>query len=150
MPQSLSRLLIHIVFSTKNRVPFLQAEVRGELHRYLATVLLNHECPALEVGGASDHVHLLVSLGRTDTVAKIVELLKTSSSKWLKTKGGDLERFFWQAGYGAFSVSQSEAEKVAAYIRDQERHHEKLTFQEEYRRFLVKHGIEFDEMYVWD
>jgi REP element-mobilizing transposase RayT len=138
------------VFSTKNRVPSLSPAVREELHLYLATVLRNHDCSALEVGGTADHVHLLFGLSRKMSVAKTVEVLKTSSSKWLKTKGAELSEFFWQSGYGAFSVSQSEADRVVLYIREQETHHEKLSFQEEYRRFLAKHQIDFDEAYMWD
>jgi putative transposase len=150
MPQSLSRLWIHLIFSTKNRLPTIKPAIQGELHLYLAAILRNDSCPALEVGGARDHVHLLFGLARTASVATLVKELKASSSRWLKTKSAGASDFAWQSGYGAFSVSQSEVDRVAAYIRDQGRHHETLTFEEEYRRLLMKHQIAFDEAHVWD
>ncbi len=149
MPQSLSRVLVHLIFSTKHRVPALSTAVRPELHAYLVGILKAMDCPALQVGGAGDHVHLFFGMSRTRSTAQAVETLKTSSSKWIKTKGSFAD-FHWQAGYGAFSVSQSDAESVVAYIRDQETHHQKLTFQEEYRRFLACYQVAYDERYVWD
>ena len=150
MPQSLSRVLVHVIFSTKQRVPALSPEVRPELHAYFVGILKGIECPALHVGGAEDHVHLFFGLSRTRSIAEAVETLKTSSSKWIKTKGASLNDFHWQAGYGAFSVSQSDADSVVAYIRNQEKHHHKMTFQEEYRRFLERYQVAYDERYVWD
>ena len=150
MPQSLARVLVHLVFSTKNRVPVLTPEIREELHPYLAVVLTNDGCPSLQVGGVEDHVHLLFALSRTRTIAEVVENVKTSSSKWLKTKWKALAEFHWQSGYGAFSVSRSQTDEVIDYIRRQEEHHKSRTFQQEYRRFLELHGIEYDEHYVWD
>ena len=113
-------------------------------------MLKNDGCPSLQVGGVEDHVHLLFALSRTRTVAQVVENLKTSSSKWLKTKSPALADFHWQNGYGAFSVGRSEVDTVIDYIRHQEEHHHTATFQEEYRRFLAEHEIEYDERYVWD
>src|SRR6476661_486139 len=136
MPQSLSRILVHLIFSTKNRGPVLTPEIRAELQPYLAVVLREDDCPPLQVGGVEDHVHLLFGLSRTRTVAQVVENVKTSSSKWIKTKGPAFTEFHWQAGYGVFSVSQSNADAVIQYIQSQEEHHRKMTFQEEYRRFL--------------
>ena len=150
MPQSLSRVLVHLVFSTKNRVPLLIPAIRAELHPYLAVVLKNDNCPSLQVGGVEDHVHLLFALSRTRSMAQVVENVKTSSSKWLKTKSPFLADFHWQNGYGIFSVGRSEVDGLIHYIRHQEEHHRTATFQEEYRRFLVEHQIEFDERYVWD
>jgi putative transposase len=150
MPQSLSRVLVHLVFSTKNRAPVLAPELRAELYPYLATVLRDNDCPPLQVGGVEDHIHLLFGLSRTAAIAKVVEIVKTSSSKWLKTKGPTLASFHWQAGYGAFSISQSHADSVLAYIRDQERHHHQATFQDEYRALLARYQIAYDERYVWD
>jgi putative transposase len=150
MPQSLSRVLVHLVFSTKNREPLLSPALQHELHPYLAGTLDQIDCPSLQVGGVADHVHLLFGLSRTRTIASVAEAVKTSSSKWLKTKDARLSAFHWQTGYGSFSVSQSEADKVVAYIRNQEHHHRKMTFQDEYRRFLELHRVEFDERYVWD
>jgi REP element-mobilizing transposase RayT len=150
MPQSLSRILIHLVFSTKNRECVLTPTIQTELHPYLAGMLDNLQCPSLRVGGVQDHVHLFFGLSRTRTIAEVVETVKTSSSKWIKTKGAAFADFHWQSGYGAFSVSQSDAETVAAYIRNQAQHHQKMTFQEEYRRLLERYQVAFDENYVWD
>jgi putative transposase len=150
MPQSLSRILIHLIFSTKNRERILAPAIQTELHPYLAGVLDNIECPPLRVGGVEDHVHLLFGLSRTRAVADVVEKVKTSSSKWIKSQGAAFASFHWQSGYGAFSVSQSDADAVVAYIRNQAKHHQKMTFQEEYRRLLERYRITFDEKYVWD
>jgi REP element-mobilizing transposase RayT len=150
MPQSLARVLVHLVFSTKNRVPVLTPEIRGELHPYLSVVLNNDGCPSLRVGGVEDHVHLLFALSRTRTISQIVENVKTSSSKWLKTKGSALADFRWQNGYGIFSVSQSNVDEVVDYILRQEEHHKQMTFQEELRRFFERHEVVYDERYVWD
>jgi REP element-mobilizing transposase RayT len=150
MPQSLSRILIHLVFSTKNCEPILTPAVQSELHPYLAGTLDNIGCPSLQVGGVEDHVHLLFGLSRTRTVAEVVETVKTSSSKWIKFKGAAWEDFHWQSGYGAFSVSQSGADLVVDYIRNQAQHHRTMTFQEEYRRLLERYQVAFDEKYVWD
>ncbi|MBL9145564.1 MAG: IS200/IS605 family transposase [Verrucomicrobiaceae bacterium] len=150
MPQSLSRILVHLVFSTKHRQPNLSPEIQRELHPYLAGVLDNIDCPSLRIGGVDDHVHLFFGLSRTMTIAEVVEKVKTSSSKWLKTKSPVLSDFHWQQGYGAFSVSQSDADAVIAYVRDQARHHQKMTFQDEYRTLLEKYQMPYDEKYVWD
>lgn len=150
MPQSLSQLYVHLIFSTKHREPMLLAPVRTELHAYLAAVLNNQECPALRVGGMSDHVHALFRLSKNLSLAKIVEELKTNSSKWVKTQGRALANFHWQGGYGAFSVSSSDLEEVVEYIAHQESHHRVVSFQEEFRRLMDAHGIAYDERYVWD
>jgi REP element-mobilizing transposase RayT len=150
MPQSLSRILIHLAFSTKNRERILTPTIQTELHPYLAVTLDNIECPSLQVGGVEDHVHLFFGLSRTRTIAEVVETVKTSSSKWIKTKGASFAEFYWQSGYGAFSVSQSDADTVVTYIRNQAQHHQKMTFQDEYRRLLERYHVAFDEKYVWD
>lgn len=150
MPQSLSRLLTHLVFSTKHRTPCLTPDIQQELHPYLAGVLDNIQCPALRVGGVEDHVHLFFGLSRTMSISEVVEKVKTSSSKWLKTKSPALGEFNWQQGYGAFSVSQSDAEAVIAYVCDQAKHHQKMTFQDEYRKLLERYRVPFDEKFVWD
>ena len=125
MPQSLSCILIHLVFSTKNRERVLTPPIQSELHPYLAGTLDNIECPSLQAGGVEDHVHLFFGLSRTRTIADVVETVKTSSSKWIKTKGVELTNFHWQSGYGAFSVSVSQVGRVRQYINDQIKHHEK-------------------------
>jgi REP element-mobilizing transposase RayT len=150
MPQSLSLLIVHLVFSTKDRAPSIPASVRPALHAYLATVARNAECPCYRVGGVADHVHLAIRLARTVTIAHLVEELKTSSSKWMKTQAPTLASFCWQRGYGDFSVGPTKLNDLLAYIDNQEEHHRTRTFQEEYRAFLAKYGVEFDERYVGD
>ena len=150
MPQSLSFLLVHIVFSTKDRAPVLDAPVRPDLHAYLATVARGADCECYRVGGVADHVHLAARHSRTVTTAKLVEELKTSSSKWLKTQSPALATFGWQRGYSAFSVRPSDLNALRHYIDTQEQHHRTKSFQDESRAFLTKYGIEFDERYGWD
>jgi REP element-mobilizing transposase RayT len=150
MPQSLSNVIIHAIFSTKDRVPLIAAAVRPSLHAYLATVARNAGCECYRAGGVSDHVHLALRLARTITMAALIEELKTSSSKWLKTQSPTLAAFAWQRGYGAFSLSPKDLDALLAYIDNQEKHHCTRTFQEEYRAVLTKYGIKFDERYVWD
>jgi putative transposase len=150
MPQSLSQLYVHLAFSTKRREPLLLAPLRAQMHPYLATVLTNSGSPAIKVGGTSDHVHALFRLSKNASLAEIVEEIKTSSSKWIKTKGRAMASFHWQSGYGGFSVSPADVEEVAEYITQQEAHHRAVSFQEEYRKLLESHGIEYDERYAWD
>jgi putative transposase len=150
MPQSLSLVVVHIIFSTKDRFPCLDPSTRPRLHAYLATVARNSKCEGYRVGGTGDHVHLAVRLSRTTTIAGLIEELKTSSSKWLKMQRPELRRFAWQRGYGAFSVGQNELEDLVTYIANQEEHHKVRTFQEEYLALLKKYGVQYDERYVWD
>ena len=151
MPQSLSNVLLHIVFSTKHRRPFLELpEVQDVMTGYLVGTLRNLKCPSLIVGVVEDHVHILCNLARTITIAKLIAELKASSSGRIKEEASALRSFYWQNGYGAFSVSQSNVESVKQYIASQEEHHRKMTFQEEFRLLLRRHNIEFDERYVWD
>jgi putative transposase len=150
MPQSLSNILVHIVFGTKNRVSHFDTEIAKELHLYLATVARNTGSDCLLVGGVTDHVHLAIRLSRTATVAKLVETLKTASTKWLKAKCPNLATFAWQCGYGAVSRSPGELQGLLRYISGQEEHHRTVSFEEEYRALLMENGIEFDERYMWD
>ena len=151
MPQSLAQVWLHVIFSTKNRCTFLQEKAfREEMFRMLAHYVSDCGCISASVGGWVDHVHLLVGISRTTTIAKLVETLKIETSKWAKDAKNGSGSFAWQSGYGAFSVSHSNASRVDQYIRDQATHHQKLTFQEEYRRICQKHGLEIDERYVWD
>lgn len=150
MPQSLARLHIHLVFSTKGRAPVLSDEIREALHRYMAVVLQNLGCPAVLINSVEDHVHLLFDLARTVPISKAVEEVKKASSKWLKAQATAFSHFSWQAGYGVFAVSESNVEAVRGYIANQREHHRTKTFQEEYRQFLERHRIAFDERYVWD
>ncbi len=150
MPQSLSSILIHLVFSTKNREPFITPAIESELHPYMATIFREHNSPSLIIDGTKDHVHTLFALGRTITIADLVEEVKTGSSKWIKTKGREFRNFHWQKGYGAFSIGQSNVAALKRYIRNQKHHHRHVSFQDEYRDFLKRYEIEFDERYVWD
>ena len=150
MPQSLANVLVHLVFSTKERRPLLRDDVRSKLHAYIIGILENHGSPSLETNSVADHIHILFSLSRTITIAKIVEEVKTGSSSWLKTQGDDYRNFHWQNGYGAFSIGQSQMEEVKKYIANQPEHHRKISFQDEYRKFLERYQIQYDERYVWD
>ena len=151
MPQSLAKILVHTVFSTKDRRPFLRDKsLRDELHRYMGGILTNHDCQPISIGGVEDHVHILSMLSRTCEAAEMVKEVKRSSSLWLKTKNPDLSDFAWQNGYGIFSIGQSQVETVQDYIAGQEEHHRKVSFQDEFREFLRRYEIEFDERYVWD
>ena len=151
MPQSLSAVYLHLVFSTKERRPFLrEQEVRGQMHAQLGGISKTLDCPPILVGGVGDHVHILARLGRVITQADWVKELKRVSNIWIKEKGRAYADFAWQSGYAAFSVSFSSVERVKEYIDGQEAHHAKVSFQDEVRTLLRKHQIEWDEKYVWD
>jgi len=150
MPQSLSNILLHVVFSTRNRQPFITSEVRPRLHAYLATVVRNMDMEYYRVGGVEDHVHLAIRLSRTVDPAKLVEKIKSSSSAWMKDFGPEFAQFTWQRGYGVFSLRATDREELCRYIDGQAEHHRKVTFQEEYRALLKEFGIEYDERYMWD
>jgi len=150
MPQSLSKVVVHIIFSTKNREPWLDARVRPRMHAYLATICRDLGADFVNAGGVADHVHIVTTLPRTLSQAELIEQLKKTSSKWIKTLGTRHRGFAWQRGYGAFSVSPSQIDSVLQYINGQEEHHRTRTFQEEYRELLRKHGVIFDERYLWD
>jgi putative transposase len=149
MSQSLALVLVHFIFSTKERMPFLQsAELRADTHSYLGGILCNLGCQPIQIGGVADHVHLLAGLSRNVSIAELIKELKTGSSKKIKATGPT--HFGWQTGYGAFSVSQSAKDSVIYYIANQEAHHRKISFQDELRALLKKHRLAFDERYLWD
>ena len=151
MPQSLSIVYIHLVFSTKERRPFLRDKpARDSLHGYLGGISKNLDCPPILIGGVEDHVHLLCRFARTITQAEWVKELKRVSNGWLKEQGSEYADFEWQGGYADFSVSKSNLEQVKRYIANQEEHHRKMGFQEELRELLRRHQQEWDERYVWD
>ncbi len=151
MSQSLAKILVHTVFSTKERRPFLRdAALREELHRYLGGILNHLDCQPVIVGGIEDHVHLLSSLSRTCQVAEMVKELKRGSSLWIKERARTMSDFAWQNGYGIFSVSLSRIEAVQRYIAEQAQRHRKLSFQDEFRQLLKRHRIAYDERYLWD
>jgi REP element-mobilizing transposase RayT len=148
MSQSLSSILVHLVFSTKHREPLISPEMQPELYKYLGAIFRAAKSSSLSIGGYTDHVHILFALARTTPVASIVEEVKVASSRWLKTKG--VQNFHWQSGYGAFSIGQSNVLALQNYIARQHQHHQRLSFQDEYRAFLMKYRVRFDEKYVWD
>ncbi len=150
MGQSLVQIYVHIVFSTKQRRPFLaDTENRERMHAYLAGIYKNQNSPALIVGGVEDHVHLLCRLGKTMDVSRLLLESKKDSSAWAKTELS-IPNFYWQTGYGAFSISPSHVEQLKSYVAKQEVHHQKESFQDEFRRLCAKYGVEIDERYVWD
>ncbi|MCG3157095.1 MAG: hypothetical protein DKINENOH_03726 [bacterium] len=150
MPQSLANIPVHCIWSTKHREPFIRPEIEKELFSYMAAIFREYESPALTINGTEDHVHALIILSRKITVAKVIEEVKKSSSKWIKTKDAFYKNFYWQNGYAALGIGQSNIEALKKYIADQKEHHRKKTFQEEYIAFLKKYNIEYDERYVWD
>ena len=150
MPQSLSNILLHLVFSTKKREPLLYPEIEPELYAYIASIHKSMDCPLLKIGGTDNHLHILCRLERVVTVSKLLEEVKKSSSKWIKNKDKCLAEFSWQAGYGAFSIGMSNAPALENYIERQKIHHQQVCFEEEYRALLTKYRVEWDEKYVWD
>ena len=148
--QSLSNIVVHLVFSTKGRRQLLRDEERGELHAYITGVLKNHESPLIEIHSVRDHIHILFAQSKNHVPAKIVEQIKTASSVWIKGKHQWYSDFAWQAGYGEFSVSPMHVDAVREYIRSQAEHHAKEDFQTEYRRFCEKNDKPLDERYAWD
>jgi len=150
MGQSLVKNYVHIVFSTKYREPLIFPPYDKELHSYLGRICTELECPALKIGGYTDHIHILCRLSKKISLMKLIEIIKSQSSKWMKTKGESLKNFYWQNGYGAFSVDPGGVNRVIAYIDTQYEHHTNKTFQKEYKTLLKKHKVEFNERYVWD
>jgi putative transposase len=150
MSQSLVKILIHLVYSTKHRQPWSTKTHREALFAYQAGIYKEWDSPALAIGGMDDHVHALFVLSKNHPLKKIVEEVKKGSSKWAKIEGPKNADFYWQAGYAAFSVSQSNLDEVKKYIVNQEEHHRRMTFQDELRALYNRHGIAFDERYVWD
>ena len=148
MPQSLAKIYIHLIFSTKNCEPLLRKDDLSELYRYIGGALNDISCPVVIVGGTTDHTHILFILNRTSTVADVAEQVKRSSSKWLKVRWSYYNAFAWQGGYGAFSVSQSKVDTVRRYIEHQEEHHMKLSFKDELRTFLHEYGVDYNEAYL--
>lgn len=150
MPQSLAKIIVHIVFSTKHHAPFLTDDVRQELFAYMAGILKELDAAPILINGTEDHVHVLCQLPRNHAPSTIIQKIKSASSRWIKTKSPQLEHFQWQSGYGIFSVSQSHADSVKRYITNQQTHHKTLSFKDEFRRFLDKYKVQYDERYVWD
>ena len=150
MGQSLVQNYLHIIWSTKNREPLTIPGIEESLHAYLAGICSQQDSPAFKVGGYNNHIHILCLLSKNIPVSKLMENIKRGSSKWVKTKGSQFSNFYWQDGYGAFSVSPSILDRVVAYIENQHEHHKNKTFKDEFRLFLQKYKIDYDERYVWD
>ena len=150
MSQSLSDILIHVVFSTKERRPMIRPEIEEELYRYISALCRDAKSPVIRIGGVADHLHILLSLARTISASDLIVSIKANSSRWIKTKGEFYRIFSWQNGYGAFSVSQSMRARVVNYIAQQKEHHQKISFKEEFLMMLQKANIEFDERFLWD
>jgi putative transposase len=150
MPQSLSRVYVHLTFSTKNRVPIIDPGIRDRLFDYLGGICKGLECNPLQVGGYNNHVHILCLLSRKIAQMDLLEEVKKRSSKWIKTIDEKYANFYWQDGYGIFSVNPKETDVVVNYIKNQEEHHKHVSFQEEFLAFLKKYGVDYDERYVWD
>ncbi|HUH26732.1 IS200/IS605 family transposase [Gelidibacter sp.] len=150
MPQSIAYNYSHITFSTKDRFPFIDEEIQNELFQYIGGICKNMDFKPVIVGGYKDHIHILCVLSRKVALMKLIEEAKAHSSKWMKTKGEKYKNFYWQRGYGSFSVNPAEIDVVIRYIENQSEHHKKKTFQEEYLAFLKKYKVEYDERYLWD
>jgi len=150
MPQSLAKNLIHLVFSTKNREPILTERVRGPLCAYASAVMRDIDSSVIAINAWRDHVHMLFALSKNRSLSQVVMEVKRATSKWIKTQGTEFARFHWQSGYGAFSIGQSGVDEVKTYIANQADHHRVKTFEEEFRSFLKRYQIEFDERFLWD
>ena len=150
MSQSLAQIYVHLVFSTKNRQPSIDDDIKSKLHAYIAVCLRDNGCHVFKVGGINDHVHICLSLAKAMSVSKVAEIAKGASSKWMKNQGEKYTSFFWQAGYGAFSISPGHKDALVEYIQNQETHHAKESFQDEFRRLCAMYQVPLDERYVWD
>ncbi len=150
MPQSFGSIQVHLVFSTKNREPWIAPAIAERLYDYLGGTLRGNNCSSIAIGGIADHIHLLVSMSREFSASQLIRVLKSNSSRWIHDTFPTMAGFAWQSGYGAFSVSYSQIEVVKAYILNQEQHHKKQTFQDEFLALLEAHRLEWDERYVWN
>ena len=149
MAQTLVSLMAHVIFSTKNREPFITSDIEAELFAYFGGILKNHDSRLLDAGGTADHVHLLISQSKNVSLSSLMKDVKKDSSSWIKTKGRQFRNFHWQDGYGAFSIGRSEIPDLKKYIASQKEHHRKRTFQEELIAFFDEYGIAYDERYLW-
>jgi len=150
MSQTLVKLYVHLIFSTKHRLPLISPAIQPQLHAYMTGIVQNTGSKLVRIGGVEDHVHLLVLLSKTQTLADLLQVTKKESSKWFKTLGPQCAEFHWQDGYAGFSVSESAVETCIRYIDNQKKHHARITFQDELRLLLKKHKVEYDERYIWE
>ncbi len=149
MAHSFCKIYIHIIFSTKNRQRWLDETIRPRVHAYIATLARNAGCPFVVAGGPDDHIHILADMGKKVHPVEMIGRIKQESSKFIKTLGSEYRDFYWQSGYGMFSVGPTRVDDVKAYIDGQVDHHRRQTFQDEFRAFLDRYGIEYDEQYIW-
>jgi REP element-mobilizing transposase RayT len=150
MAQSLSDIIIHIVFSTKNRLPMISPEIEYELFQYICGTAYKLKSPVISINGVQDHIHILLHLGSTTSINELISKIKSNSSRWMKTKGKNYSHFSWQSGYGVFSVSRSIIEAVERYVSKQKEHHKKMSFQDEFLEMLRRSQTKYDERYLWD
>ena len=150
MSQALVKNYMHLIFGTKHRIPLIHAPYANELHAYLGALCNNLDCHTVIVGGYTDHVHVFCMVSQKIALMKRVQELKSNSSRWMKRKDASVKEFYWQDGYGAFSMNPLQVENVIKYITEQHDHHQKFSFQEEYRSFLRKYKVDFDDRYIWD
>ncbi len=150
MALSLSNVYVHIVFSTKHRQNLIDSTIVTRLYEYIGGICKSLECNPIKVGGFTDHVHVLCILSRKITQADLLEKIKKQSSLWIKKQGEQYNNFYWQRGYGIFSVNPSEIKIVENYIANQHEHHYRKSFQKEYVAFLNKYDIEYDDKYIWE
>ncbi len=150
MPQSLSNILVHIVFSTKLSKPLIAKAIKKELYSYMATILKDCECSPIIIGGIEDHVHVLCKLSKTRSMSSVIEDVKKKFSKWIKGKSLEYKNFYWQNGYGVFSIGKSQVNTLKEYIQKQEEHHRKKSFKDEFLEILNRYEVEYDERYLWD
>jgi REP element-mobilizing transposase RayT len=149
MPHTFASLLVHVIFSTKNRKPDLSSELAGRLFPYMGGIVKERKGVPLIINGPADHIHLLLSLPATESIADLLRVLKTNSSRWVHEQFPTRKQFAWQAGYAAFTVSNSRADDVRSYIAAQQEHHRKVSFQDEFLTFLKRHGLSYDLRDVW-
>ena len=149
MPQSLAKIILHIIFSTKDRQPLITATIKNGLFKFLATTCQDHGCFLFAVGGYVDHIHIVVFLAKTKAPADLIQHMKTDTSRWIKNHGREFANFHWQRGYGVFSVSESKLSLLRDYVANQEQHHQKQSFEDEFKMFLTKHDLKYDEQYLW-
>jgi putative transposase len=150
MSQSLSNILVHIIFSTKLSKPYIAQAIKKELYRYMASILKDCECSPIIIGGIEDHVHVLCKVSKTGSISSVVENVKKKSSKWIKTRGIEYNDFYWQNGYGAFSIGKFQVNTLKEYIQNQEEHHRKKSFKDEFLEILNRYGVKYDERYLWN
>ena len=150
MAQSLADVILHFVFSTKGRIPWIRSDIEEELYQYISGICRNLDSPVIKINGVKDHIHVLLQLGKTMPISKLISEIKSNSSRWIKTKGDHYRDFAWQGGYGVFSLSRPSLEGAKKYLSSQKEHHTKVSFKEEFLEMLKRAQISYDEKYLWD